>query len=184
MIWKETTHAAYARYMRQKVMKRNVRGCPGAHEKRVVFHPVQRGKDVFTLQYVRAPLTLGVLCMLASCTTLTYEGETFEPSDTVDVYFAMADVAQPYVVIGEVAAYAQAGAVSVERMQRVIVKAALERGADGLVYDSTELTTVPNRDYAQEFRDPEERPAFGPAPYNRVRSVKARLIKYSTSQTP
>jgi hypothetical protein len=113
-----------------------------------------------------------------SCTTVDYKGDVLAPSDKVDVFFALEDIEQPHRVFGELKAHAQANKVGVERMQRKIVRAALDRGADALVYLTSETSEVQNHDLYQEFRDSEERPEFGPPESDTVRIVKALLVKY------
>ncbi len=126
-----------------------------------------------------APLACVVLAVYgSSCTTLEYDGDVFAPSDKVDVLFALEDIEQPYTVIGKLTARAQANKVGVERMQKKMIRAAMDRGADALVYVSSNKSEVPNTDRYQEFRDPDDRPEFGPAPTDTVRIVKALLVRY------
>lgn len=116
--------------------------------------------------------------MAGSCTTLDYRGDVRAPSDKVDVLFALEDIEQPYTVMGRLTTRAQAGKTGVESMQRKMIRAALDRGADAIVYVSSEKVDVPNRDLGQEFRDPEDRPDFGPAPTDTVRTIEALLVCY------
>lgn len=119
-----------------------------------------------------------LMLLAASCTTIRYSGSVVAPSDKVDIFFALEDIERPYTVMGEMSAHAQANKVSVERMQRKLIEAAMDRGADALVYVSSEKSEVPNTDYYQQFRDPDERMEFGPPPTDTVRIVKALLVKY------
>lgn len=114
----------------------------------------------------------------SSCTTLEYDGDVLAPSDKVDIFFALEDITQPYTVIGKLTARAQANKVGVERMQKKMIRAAMDRGADALVYVSSEKSDVPNTDRYQEFRNPDNRPEFGPAPTDTVRTIKALLVRY------
>ncbi|GMV93077.1 MAG: hypothetical protein AMXMBFR82_28550 [Candidatus Hydrogenedentota bacterium] len=125
-----------------------------------------------------ALLFAGLLCGGLSCTTLEYKGDVFAPSDKVDVLFALEDIEGPYTVIGNLTARAQANKVGVEKIQRKMIRAAMDRGADALVYVTSETSEVPNRNRYEEFRDPEERPRFGPEPTDKVRIIKALLVRY------
>lgn len=120
----------------------------------------------------------------ASCTTIEYGGDVLAPSDKVDVFFALEDIDQPHRVMGELKAHAQAKTVGAERMQRKMVRAALDRGADALVYLTSETSEVQNRDLYQEFRDSEERPEFAPPESDTVRIIKALLVKYGEPPAP
>ena len=135
----------------------------------------------------RNPL-LVVACLVgvfavSACTTLEYHGDNHAPSDKVDVLFALEDIEQPYTVMGRLTARAQANKTGVERMQRKLIRAAMDRGADAIVYVSSEKAEVPNRDRSQEFRDPEQRPDFGPAPTDTVRIIEALLVQYGEDPT-
>lgn len=120
----------------------------------------------------------------ASCTTLEYRGDVLAPSDKVDIFFALEDIETPHYVIGELKAHAQANKVNVERMQRKMVRAAMDRGADALVYVSSETSEVQNRDLYQEFRDSERRPEFAPDESDTVRIIKALLVKHGEAPAP
>lgn len=123
-------------------------------------------------------LVVAFASIAGSCTTLEYRGDVRAPSNKVDVLFALDDIEPPYTVMGTLTARAQENKTGVERMQRKMIRAALDRGADAIVYLSTKKTDVPNRDLGQEFRDPEDRPDIGPAPTDAVRTIEALLIHY------
>lgn len=123
-------------------------------------------------------LGLGLTCGGLSCTALEYKGDVYAPSHKVDVLFALEDIEGPYTVIGTLTARAQANKVGVENIQRKMIRAAMDRGADALVYVTSETSEVPNRNRYEEFRDPEERPGFGPEPTDKVRIIKALLVRY------
>jgi hypothetical protein len=119
-----------------------------------------------------------------SCTTLEYEGDVSAPSNKVDVLFALEDIEGPYTIVGKLTARGQANKVSVENIQRKMIRAAMDRGADALVYVSSETSEVPNRNRYEEFRDSEERPDFAPEPTDTVRIVKALLVRYGEDPLP
>ena len=134
-------------------------------------------------RWLMARLSLLPLLLAVSCTTVEYEGTTVAPSDKVDIFFALEDIGKPYTVMGPMKAHAQANKVSIERMQKKMVKEAMGRGADALVYLSDETSDVRNRDYYQDFRSADERPEFGPPPTDTVRIIKALLVKYGEAPT-
>lgn len=140
-------------------------------------------KSTNTFKWGCTRITTILLCVWVmvtgtSCATLEYEGDVSAPSNKVDVLFALEDIEGPYTVVGKLTARGQANKVSVENIQRNMIRAAMDRGADALVYVSSETSEVPNRNRYEEFRDPEERPDFAPEPTDTVRIVKALLVRY------
>ena len=73
--------------------------------------------------------------ILCSCATVNYMGETFPPTQYVDLYFSENDIEKDYKVIGRIIATADADELlySSEKFTQEILKKAGEKGADGVV---------------------------------------------------
>jgi hypothetical protein len=84
-------------------------------------------------------LALGLCAapLFAGCAHLDYMGETYAPTDHVDVYYSEENVTRPYTPMGEVIVTGDQ-LVSSDKMQAKIRKEAMKRGADAVVLQSLE----------------------------------------------
>jgi len=76
-----------------------------------------------------------VLLLLAGCASIHYMGESYPPTQHVDLFFAEKDIQKEYKVIGRMEATADADEIvySSEKFTREILKKAGEKGADAIV---------------------------------------------------
>ncbi len=116
--------------------------------------------------------------VVSSCTTIQYEGDNRAPTAKVDVYNSAKEVTRPFAVLGQIKASAQANRVHESRMRERIVEEARKRGAEGVIFLSTEVGLVVNHDYFEESQMRDRRAEFSGPDYDRVRIVKAELIAY------
>lgn len=75
------------------------------------------------------------LFLLAGCASINYMGETYPPTQHVDLYFSESDVKKDYKVMGRMEATADAdeSIYSSEKFTAEILKKAQAKGADGVV---------------------------------------------------
>ncbi len=78
---------------------------------------------------------LAVLVVLIGCTSINYLGESYPPTEHVDLYFSEADIDSEYTVVGRIVATANASEMlySSDKFTQAILKKAREKGADGVV---------------------------------------------------
>lgn len=69
---------------------------------------------------------------LYACTTISYVGDRYQPTDRIDVYYAERDVEFEYKVIGHLSELV-AGFNGEERAKQAIVAKCREVGADGVI---------------------------------------------------
>ena len=81
---------------------------------------------------MRRLLAVGLAVAAIGCTNIKYIGESYPPTNHVDVFFSEADINREYKVMGHVNATA-GDFVSVEKMFEDIKKKAMEKGADAVV---------------------------------------------------
>ena len=75
--------------------------------------------------------------LAAGCAHLDYMGESYAPTNHVDVYFTDENVTRPYTTMGEVIVTGDQIASS-NMMQEKIRKEAMKRGADAVILQSLE----------------------------------------------
>ena len=121
---------------------------------------------------------LAFLLLAASCTTVQYTGEPLPPTTHLDVYVNDAPADKPFTELGELKLFAQANRISEERLLKRAEKEAMKRGADAVVYESIEVANVQDRDYYQESRNRDRSEESTRPNYDRVRIIKAKLIKF------
>lgn len=91
-------------------------------------------------------IVIPVLILASACTKLDYIGEEYPPTTHVDLFFSEDAVERDHKVMGHLIATAD-DFVSAEKMQKKMIKKAMEKGADGLVilgleiYQAGESTT-------------------------------------------
>jgi hypothetical protein len=83
----------------------------------------------------RRMIFLVPLVVLLGCATVNYIGDSYPPTQHVDVFFSEKDVEKEYRVMGRVEATANADELiySGEKFMQTICKKAEEKGADGVV---------------------------------------------------
>ena len=78
---------------------------------------------------------VAVLFVLLGCATINYIGESYPPTQHVDLYFSEEDIKTEYTVSGRILATAEVDELlySSEQFTQAILKKAREKGADGVV---------------------------------------------------
>jgi hypothetical protein len=66
------------------------------------------------------------------CVHVNYVGKSFEPSNNVDVFYSEKEIAKEYMVIGHAISAGQIF-VSVDKLQRNVIKKAKTKGADAVL---------------------------------------------------
>lgn len=76
-----------------------------------------------------------LLTVVLGCASIHYIGESYPPTERVDLYFSEYDIQREYTVIGRLLATANVGEpiYSSERFTEAIRKKAREKGADAVV---------------------------------------------------
>ena len=76
-----------------------------------------------------------LLFIAVGCTTINYIGESYPPSQQVDLYFSEKDIDKEYRVVGRIVATANAHELiySSDKFTQSILKKARKKGADGVV---------------------------------------------------
>ena len=79
--------------------------------------------------------SLYLLFIAVGCTTINYIGESYPPSQQVDLYFSEKDIEKQYKVVGRIIATANAHELiySSDKFTQSILKKARGKGADGVV---------------------------------------------------
>jgi hypothetical protein len=102
---------------------------------------------------LKHPISLAaVLIILLGCTTINYIGESYPPTQHVDLYFSEEDIEKEYNVVGRIIATANSSedVYSSDKFTKAILKKAREKGADGVVIFefgiSTRTSTVTTGD--------------------------------------
>lgn len=72
------------------------------------------------------------LIVLASCSTISYVGDRYTPTQEVDVYYSAKDVARDYKVIGHLSENVS-GINGEENAKRAIIRKCKEVGANGVI---------------------------------------------------
>src|SRR5215831_12684114 len=73
-----------------------------------------------------------LLMLATSCAHLDYAGQSFPPTQNVDLFYSEANVNREYTVIGELTGTGDQF-VSTQKLQDQMVQKAREKGADGVV---------------------------------------------------
>ncbi|MBE9583239.1 hypothetical protein IM792_02145 [Mucilaginibacter sp. JRF] len=83
-------------------------------------------------------LMIAILFMgfLAACSTPSYFGKTYSPTDNVDVYLDKADVKQNYTTMGSTKV--AKGFSSLEAAQQKVIELGKAKGADGVIMNLSE----------------------------------------------
>ena len=78
---------------------------------------------------------LGMAVLLVRCATIHYLGDSYPPTQHVDLYFSEDDIQKDYEIIGRIEATADADELiySTDKFTESILKKAMEKGADGVV---------------------------------------------------
>ena len=78
---------------------------------------------------------VAVLFVLLGCATINYIGESYPPTQHVDLYFSEEDIKTEYTVVGRILATAELDELlySSDQFTEAILKKAREKGADGVV---------------------------------------------------
>ncbi len=86
-------------------------------------------------------LSLLILGMLTGCATTDYVGQTYPPTENVDIFFSTDDIPRQYTVMGT-AKTEGTEYLTFEAIEQQLVKDAMARGADAIVIDGMETITV------------------------------------------
>ncbi len=102
---------------------------------------------------MRTMLAIPALLLVVSCAHVDYIGQSYPPTNHVDVFFKEGDVPHEYSVMGKVVATAN-DLVSAEKLQAKIVRKAQERGADAVVLTGLErYKSGQSTDYSESTED-------------------------------
>lgn len=82
-----------------------------------------------------------VLLFITGCVSTDYVGQSYAPTERVDVFYSMADVDRPHAVMGKITASAMDGWDS-ELMVDELKTQAMARGADALVIEDVHTETT------------------------------------------
>ncbi|GAA4312657.1 hypothetical protein GCM10023149_08100 [Mucilaginibacter gynuensis] len=81
-------------------------------------------------------ITFLVMGLLAACSTPSYFGKTYSPTQNVDVYLDKADVKKTYTTMGSTKI--AKGFSSLESAQQKVIELGKAKGADGVIMNLTE----------------------------------------------
>ena len=78
---------------------------------------------------------ISVVFVFLGCATINYVGESYPPTQQVDLYFSEEDIETEYEVVGRIVATANSDELfySSDKFTQAILKKAREKGADGVV---------------------------------------------------
>ncbi len=82
-----------------------------------------------------------IIGALAGCATTDYVGQSYPPTENVDIFFSTDDIERQYTVMGT-AKTEGTEYLSFEAIEQQLVKDAMARGADAIVIDGMETITV------------------------------------------
>lgn len=131
-------------------------------------------------KYTVSLLALFVLFVTA-CAKIDYLGQSYPPTNHVDLYFSEADIREDYQVMGHVIAQAGTG-ISIERLQTQLEAKAREKGADGIVIHGFDrIQTGETTTYNEEIQQEEKQRSIAAVTITSAdeeRQIKAIFIKY------
>ncbi|MHC4727045.1 MAG: hypothetical protein ACYS17_07400 [Planctomycetota bacterium] len=80
-------------------------------------------------------VVMPVWLILVACATVNYIGDSYPPTERVDLYFSEEDIEKEYIVIGRIVATANSDELfySGDKFTEAVRKKAREKGADGIV---------------------------------------------------
>lgn len=82
-----------------------------------------------------------MLGALVGCATTDYVGQSYAPTENVDIFFSTDDIGRQYTVMGT-AKTEGTEYLSFEAIEQQLVKDAMARGADAIVIDGMDTITV------------------------------------------
>ena len=132
-----------------------------------------------------AIVSIMLLMSLAACTKIDYIGESYPPTNNVDLYFSEADLRMEYKVMGQVIASAS-DYVSAGKMQNKIMEEARKKGADAVVILGMERYHAGESQTYQETTETKEKSggttstttATTKNEVQKEKEIKALFIKY------
>ena len=138
-------------------------------------------------------LMLAVLPVLvSSCAHLDYAGESFPPTQHVDLFFSEANVGREYMVIGELTGTGDQ-LVSTQKLQDKMVEKAREKGADGVVIlglehfqsgESTSYTENTTQGKTKKGKTVTTTTGSSTTSAEEKKRIRALLIKYKPAAQP
>ena len=122
-----------------------------------------------------------LILFVAACAKIDYIGQSYPPTNHVDLYFSEQDIRQDYQVMGHVIAQANEG-ISIESLQKQLEAKAREKGADGIVIHGFDrIQTGETTTYNEEAKRGEKKRSIAAITITSAeeeRQVKAIFIKY------
>jgi len=94
-------------------------------------------------------LALFLLVSACSLYSPTYFGDTYSPTSTVQSYYSLKDIKQPYKVIGHMTALTSATESGQARTRQQVIEKAKKIGADGVVF--SEINIQRNQHTTDDF---------------------------------
>jgi len=137
-------------------------------------------------QLILALLFGTALSLLSGCTKIDFVGEEYTPTTHVDLFFSEEDVSREYKVMGHIVATAD-DAVSAEKMQKDMMKKAMEKGADGIVIlglekyqagEKTQYTETTEEGTTKKGNPKTTTTATSTTSTEEKKQIKAILVKY------
>ncbi len=131
---------------------------------------------------MRTMLAIPALLLVAACAHVDYVGQSYPPTNHVDVFFTEGDVPHEYAVMGKVVATAN-DLVSAEKLQQKIVRKAQDHGADAVVLTGLErYKSGSNTDYSESTektrRGRERTTGHSSTSDSEKKEIQALFIKY------
>jgi hypothetical protein len=90
---------------------------------------------------IASSAALAAALMLSACVNTDYVGQSYAPTEQVDVYYSLGDIDRPHTVMGKITATAVDGWDSDAMVQELRTQA-MARGADALVIEGVHTDTV------------------------------------------
>ena len=128
------------------------------------------------------PTLFLVLIIAASCSNkIIYYGRTYQPTQTVEIFFRESDITEPNEVMGKVT-YEVTAKRSSDKVQQKIVRRVKEKGADAILFDEISLTNTGTTQGGAVAGAGRRRGFLGifgsKTKYTKGQLIKATLVKY------
>jgi len=132
---------------------------------------------------MKSTLFLVLLAVIAtSCSNkIIYYGRTYQPTQTVDIFFRESDITEPNEIMGKVT-YEVTAKRSSDKVQEKIVERVKEKGADAILFDEISLTNTGSATGGAAAGAGRRRGFLGifgsKTKYTKGQLIKATLVKY------
>jgi hypothetical protein len=120
---------------------------------------------------VRCVLLISLLCSLASCSKIVYDGPTYPATQKVVVYYDAREIPKEYETMGLIKA-SGSGLFSGSNLESKLIKQACQKGADAILFEVSGESTTERR-VTQDERGMGKLSAS-----EKTKWVKAYLLKF------